>query len=73
MAKQRVKVPVAATDATSQSNQSQPPAQEHKEKIAQLAYDLWQARGCPHGSPEEDWFAAEQEKIVADSPCGRRG
>jgi hypothetical protein len=23
--------------------------------IATLAYALWQARGCPAGSPEEDW------------------
>jgi hypothetical protein len=29
--------------------------------IAALAHTLWQARGCPEGSPEEDWFnAAEQ-------------
>ena len=29
--------------------------------IAALAYALWQERGCPEGSPEEDWFnAAEQ-------------
>jgi hypothetical protein len=29
--------------------------------IAALAYQLWRARGCPEGSPEEDWFhAAEQ-------------
>lgn len=25
----------------------------------QLAYELWQRRGCPLGSPEIDWFAAE--------------
>ncbi len=31
------------------------------DEIAALAYELWQARGCPAGSPEEDWFhAAEQ-------------
>jgi len=30
-------------------------------EIAALAYELWQARGCPMGSPDEDWFhAAEQ-------------
>ncbi len=23
-----------------------------------LAYGLWQARGCPQGSPDEDWFRA---------------
>jgi hypothetical protein len=31
------------------------------EDIAALAHKLWEARGCPDGSPEEDWFhAAEQ-------------
>jgi hypothetical protein len=25
------------------------------------AYQIWQARGCPGGSNEEDWFIAEQE------------
>jgi hypothetical protein len=25
------------------------------------AYELWQARGCPNGSDQEDWFTAEQE------------
>ncbi len=28
--------------------------------IAALAYELWQARGCPDGSPEEDWFRAAE-------------
>jgi hypothetical protein len=32
----------------------------HKD-IAALAYALWQERGCPEGSPEEDWGRAEQE------------
>jgi hypothetical protein len=31
------------------------------EDIAALAYALWQERGCPEGSPEEDWLKAEQE------------
>lgn len=31
------------------------------EDVATLAYALWQARGCPEGSPEEDWFRAAQE------------
>jgi len=31
------------------------------EDIAALAYKLWQARGCPQGSSEEDWFHAAQE------------
>ncbi len=32
----------------------------HRE-IAALAHKLWQARGCPEGSPEEDWFEAVKE------------
>lgn len=36
------------------------PVIEHDE-IALLAYSYWEARGCPHGSPEEDWFRAEGE------------
>jgi hypothetical protein len=31
------------------------------EGIAALAYTIWLARGCPEGSPEEDWFHATQE------------
>ncbi len=26
-----------------------------------LAYAFWQARGCPEGSPDEDWFLAEEQ------------
>ena len=29
--------------------------------VALLAYEFWQARGCPEGSPEIDWFRAEQK------------
>ncbi|HJT86352.1 MAG TPA: DUF2934 domain-containing protein [Bryobacteraceae bacterium] len=31
------------------------------EEVARLAYSYWQARGCPDGSPEEDWYRAEAE------------
>jgi len=33
---------------------------EHK-RVARLAYSYWEARGRPDGSPEEDWFRAEEE------------
>jgi len=29
--------------------------------VAQLAHSYWEARGCQGGSPEEDWYRAEQE------------
>jgi hypothetical protein len=28
--------------------------------VAELAYALWEARGCPHGSSEQDWLEAER-------------
>jgi len=27
--------------------------------VARLAYQLWEERGRPFGSPDEDWFRAE--------------
>lgn len=30
-----------------------------EEQLQQLAYRLWKERGCPDGSPEEDWYAAQ--------------
>ena len=30
------------------------------EITAKLAYQLWEQRGRPFGSPEVDWFAAEK-------------
>jgi len=38
-----------------------PPSGGSEEQVAQLAYQLWQTRGCPIGSPEQDWFQAEQQ------------
>ena len=34
------------------------------DEIAALAYSYWQARGCPDGTREEDWFRAEEELKV---------
>ena len=38
------------------ASQSTPTA----ENIASLAHALWDARGSPQGSPEDDWFRAER-------------
>jgi LmbE family N-acetylglucosaminyl deacetylase len=29
--------------------------------IGELAYRLWQARGCPDGTAEHDWLEAERQ------------
>ncbi len=31
------------------------------EQVARLAYRYWEERGKPLGTPEEDWFRAEQD------------
>ena len=39
-----------------------------REFVQRLAFELWQTRGCPAGSPAVDWFAAERtlyESLVA--------
>jgi hypothetical protein len=33
---------------------------EKKHKVAELAYILWQQRGCPEGVADEIWFEAER-------------
>src|ERR1700734_1165384 len=33
---------------------------EHR-SIGEFAYHLWQARGCPEGSAEQDWLDAEKQ------------
>jgi hypothetical protein len=35
--------------------------EDRHELVAKLAYKFWEERGRPFGSPETDWFRAEQE------------
>ena len=64
MAKQRAKT-IKRTDSMAgryeQTARTDHGTQPDTAAIAALAYELWQARGCPEGSPEEDWSRAEQE------------
>lgn len=34
--------------------------EDRHELVAKLAYEHWEARGRPIGSPEVDWLAAEE-------------
>ena len=45
---------------------------EYWKEIAILAYYFWQERGCPIGSPEEDWFRAEQA-VKAEQAGSQKG
>ena len=49
--------------------------ESHRDMVAKLAYQHWQTRGCPFGSPEVDWFAAEKalyDYLVASGVCPSR-
>ena len=48
--------PAPAPQTPAPSIESHP----RQEEIAALAYSFWQARGCPEGTPDEDWFNAEK-------------
>ena len=62
MAKQRMKTESELTDSRSAAANSTLEArnQASSADIAAMAYQLWIARGCPEGSPEVDWFQAEE-------------
>jgi hypothetical protein len=36
--------------------------------VGELAYQLWQARGCPQGTAEQDWLDAERLLRAKQAP-----
>jgi hypothetical protein len=53
--------------------QLQTPIEE--DLIREKAHELWLERGCPDGTPDEDWYRAEQllrEAGPAQSPAEPR-
>ena len=62
VAKGKTAVPEQATKTAPASKTPAAPIESRptQEEIAALAYSLWQARGCPEGMPDEDWFNAEK-------------
>jgi hypothetical protein len=50
----------SASSAQMESPESLPIARFDSEEIAKLAYRLWVERGMPEGSPEKDWYRAQQ-------------
>lgn len=64
MAKQRTKS--SQPPQTKPSDGPKAPQSElqnalYSKDIASLAYQLWQSRGCPEGSPDVDWLEAEKQ------------
>lgn len=47
--------------STKTTSEAQSARTATREEIAQLAYAIWQQRGCPEGSAEQDWFDAERQ------------
>ena len=35
------------------------------DQIAVAAYRLWEERGRPEGSPDDDWFSAEKQMLAS--------
>lgn len=64
MSKQRAKL-TERTDSSAGAHELPARTDDRTEPdsaaIAALAYELWQDRGCPEGSSEEDWSRAEEE------------
>jgi len=62
------RVPLKRSDNASNAIDRQQPlklvpdflGEDRHEFVAKLAYQLWEERGRPFGSPEVDWFAAER-------------
>ena len=44
--------------------------EDRHEFVAKLAYELWAQRGRPFGSPDVDWFAAEQAMYASLAASG---
>jgi hypothetical protein len=62
-----------ARNRKASNRQSPAPPDGHRpahDQIAALAYQYWQARGCEHGAPEDDWLRAETElkKKLSEEP-----
>jgi len=61
MASRALKINSKKTEQTPESEQQSEHAQSVDEKqTAALAFLLWQKRGCPIGTDQEDWFRAAE-------------
>ena len=59
MRKYPVQKSTAQTETTETAELSATAVLDDEDSVAELAYRLWTERGRPEGSPEEDWFRAQ--------------
>ncbi len=52
---------VSAVSAQGQTVEAAATTERNEAEVCERAYLRWQERGCPVGSPDEDWFRAERE------------
>jgi hypothetical protein len=52
---------VEKTDIEEKPSNTALPKGPQENEIAVAAYYLWENRGCPIGSDQDDWFRAEEE------------
>jgi len=62
------KTEAARTDLTDNGRQQFASNRISKKDIALVAYRLWEERGRPEGSPNKDWYRAEQELAARADP-----
>jgi hypothetical protein len=61
MAKRSLKNPTQEVVPDSSEATELASNQDEREEITRLAFQFWIERGCPIGTPDEDWFRAEAE------------
>ena len=63
MASRALKIDPTKSGTSHQADSTEPNVAQTVDEnaIAALAFQLWQERGCPIGSDQQDWFRAEQE------------
>jgi hypothetical protein len=63
MASRALKIDPRKSTASATGDLVEPGTTENvnQNAIAALAYQIWQKRGCPTDSDQEDWFRAESE------------
>jgi Protein of unknown function (DUF2934) len=61
----------AISDRPTQPTQHVTSPSEDETAISVRAYQLWQERGCPEGSPEVDWYQAEEQLKTVKAPIAR--